>query len=191
VGLSKGSGEAYGVNFGDKGLLLGIEDRQLVVLLSKLYRVGQNTPIVESFEFSAQGVEEVSGTDQQLSEPSRHGFVRAERGILWECIEFREMGGRIGSCVWPQHGDSPVGHGFDPFGADGPISSNRDGERGVMVVVLDVSFWRFAKGLSDTGHFVLQIADPLLEYILLDGSFFFALLDCADKVNNDLTSLID
>jgi hypothetical protein len=183
--------KAYRVDFGDDGFLLGVEDGQFVILVLEPHCFGHHTPIVEVLEFSMQGVEQMGRTDQQLSEPSRHRFIWPSRGISWVCMEFSKMGGHSGPCIWPQHGDGSIGHWFEPFWADGEAVSNRNGERGVVVIIFDIAVWGFLKGLSDLPHFVFKVVDPLMEQILLDSPFFFALLDHSSKVDNDLMSIIE
>jgi hypothetical protein len=66
---------------------------------------------------------------------------------------------------------------------------NGNGEGRVVVIVFNISLWRLLKGLDRSSDFVLQDADPLIEYVLFNGSLLFAFLDGPSKADNKFASL--
>ena len=140
----------------------------LLVKVSEAEDIGEDPPVIEVGDGIAEGEKEGGGSGEQISEPIRHGFSGG-RTIDGGGVDIGDVGLGVRPVLGGKHSHSSRVELFDPLGGPKEPVADRNGERGVVVVVLDIPFRGVYEGGLIVFNLVFQASDAVLKAVFLLG----------------------
>ena len=104
-------------------------------------QVSKDTPVIKISNGITKDMEKGSGSNKYVSEPIEHRFSGGDGIIRGGGIDLRDVGLTVWTIIYSKHGNFARVKLLDPLGRLKKPIADRNSERRVVVVVLNISFW--------------------------------------------------
>jgi len=159
-----------------KVMELGVDDRDLVIVVPEADSVGMESPLGNIGIALEEGMECRPWANQEIVEPSRQrlsGSVILDEGL---CVNVGDEGSGGGPIIVGQHGNLSLSDLFDPLGRSKGTVGCWDDQGWVVPVILKIPLGGRIEHLFIVLHPVFQSKDATVETVFLELIFFLVLL---------------